>query len=602
MCRVFGAVLAGLLLFPLLLPQAALADPSGYSVTLVDQTGVYNQVIEVKVTAADDGTYYLCWDQPLIANQLERVELSANVTKTAYFVVPEASRGDHTIHLVDSQLDGTRKGDAAVFTVGPTVQVSPRAGKVGDEITIKGFGFSANDSVPMNFDGTSITPAPSALANGSWTKDYTLPTRPSGSYVLEVGPDPNAASDQVWQFDITVTPKITADKTSGVAGETVRISGTGFAANERGITITFGGEVVKDDITAAADGSFTNAEITVPLRASGTYEIGASGLITWAREVPPLNFTIETGISASPTSAYVGDEITVIASGFAAWETGIRVTFAGTAVDAGTITADRHGTWQASFVVPTSTFGDKSVSAFGDSTPAVDVGQATVRVLAKMEVNPKEGSPGDSVTVSGNGFPGNQTLTVTFANRAVPETVQSLANGNLSFIVTVPASPAGTLSVTATGGGAEASDEFTVIAKILDTPQPILPEEGRKLRSGEVEFEWGRITAGSEVTVSYTLRITGPGGSQMYEDLDRLSFTIPEDEALPRGQYEWQIKAVDQFENESEWSAPVPFEVAPIPTWVWVLVGLVVFTTLMVVAYREDKFRLTPWSDMTSGV
>ena len=595
MCRVFAAALAVLLFSALLFPHVALGDPSGYSVVLVDQTGVYNQVIEVQVTAAEAGTYYLCWNQPLLANQLERLELSSNVTRTAFFAVPEARRGDHTIHLVDSQVDGTRKGDAAVFTVGPTVQVSPRTGKVGGEITIQGYGFTANDSVPMNFDGTSITPPPTANSSGSWTKAYTIPTRPSGSYVLEVGPDPNAASDQVWEFDITVTPRITAGKASGVAGETVTVSGTGFAANEKGITITFGGEVVKDDITAGADGTFTNAVITVPRRARGTYEIGASGLVTWAREVPPVNFTIETGISASPASAYVGDEITVVASGFAAWETGIRVTFAGTAVDAGTITVDRHGTWQASFVVPTSTFGDKAVSAFGDITPAAAVGQATVRVLAKMEVNPAEGSPGDSVTLTGDGFPGNQTLTVTFANRAVPETVQSLANGNLSFIVTVPASPAGPLSVTATGGGAQASDEFTVIAKILDTPQPVLPEEGRKLRSGEVEFEWGRISAGSEVTVSYTIRITGPGGSRSII-VDGLTYKVPEEESLPAGDYEWQVKAVDQFENESEWSEPMPFRVSPIPIWVWVAVGLVVFTTLMVVAYREDKFRLTPWA------
>jgi len=594
MRRVSTAVLAGLLLLALLFPQPALADdPPEYSITVSPLSGAYGDVIGVWIGVPDDdtyGTYHICWGSASLTASIAEIYAPAAGNWSGQFVVPEGARGVHTnvLHLIRVDNQTLARAD---FEIYPHVTMTPKQGPFGTAVTIKGYGFSASEAnIPIEFRGSEIKKA-RADTKGSWEETHSIPGLPAGSYAFDVGPD--SVTARSWHMHFTVTPRITASKVSGVAGETVRVSGTGFAANEKGITITFDGEAVRDGITAGADGSFPDTEITVPRRARGTYEIGASGFTTWAREVPTLQFTVGTGISASPTSAYVGDQITVTASGFAAWEPNIRVTFAGMAVDAGTITADRHGTWQASFVVPTSTFGDKSVSAHGDTTPPAAVGQATIRVLAKMEVNPTEGSPGDSVTLTGNGFPGNGALTVTFANRAVPETVQSQANGNLSFIVTVPASPAGTLSVTATGGGAQASDEFTVIPKILDTPQPVLPEEGRRLRSGEVEFEWGRITTDKDVAITYTLRINGPGGSRSII-VDGLTYKVPKEESLPPGDYDWQVRAVDQFENVSEWSEPMPFRVSPIPLLVWVAVGLAVFTTLMVVAYREEKFRLTP--------
>jgi len=320
--------------------------------------------------------------------------------------------------------------------------------------------------------------------------------------------------------------------------------------------------------------------------------IDASGFSTWGRDVPDVTFTIGTGVSVEPAEAQVSDEITITGSGFAPWEEGIKVTFDGRVLDTGTITVGRHGSWEASFVLPTSTYGPHTVAAYGDITEAADVKQATLNTMAKIEVTPLEGSPGDSVTVAGSGFPSRQALTVTFANRAVQETVQSLANGDLSATVTVPANPAAKLLVTATGGGAQASDDFTVVAKVLPTPQPVSPEEGTTLRSREITFEWGRIT-GSNITITYTLEITGPdGGSYRFSDIEALSYQIPGDEALPKGDYSWQVKAIDEFGNESLWSNPIPFTVSPIPTFVWVIVGLVVLTTLMVVAYREGKFKV----------
>jgi len=550
-------------------------------------SGFYNRTIEVWATVDQGGQYYVCWDALASASAVVRIDAPASGNFSASFGVPEATRGTHKLYLTDDQFDVLAE---AAFSVRPTTWLNPRRGPVGTEVTINGYGFTANEAnIPIKFHGNQVKTA-TADAKGSWEASYIITDIPAGDYLFEVGPDREPDEECVMCMCFTVTPEISVSPASGVAGQIIDVSGTGFASNEKAIKVVFDGEIAEEDISADANGSWST-KITVPRRRTGTYIIDGSGFSTWGRDVPDVTFTIETGVSVAPASAQVGDEITVTGSGFAAWEGGIEVTLDNEPLDTGTITVDRHGSWEASFVLPTSTYGPHTVVAYGDITEAADVKQATLNTMAKIEVTPVEGSPGDSVTLTGSGFPRNETLNVTFANRAVQETVRALTDGNLSATVTVPANPAAKLLVTATGGGAQASDDFTVVARVLPTPQPVSPEEGTTLRSREITFEWGRIT-GSNITITYTLEIIGPDGSQRFSDIEALSYQSRDEEALPKGDYSWRVKAIDEFGNESLWSNPIPFRVSPIPTFVWVIVGLVVLTTLMVVAYREGKFKV----------
>lgn len=581
-------ITAALFLSMLLLPQLALADVPEHSIIAVPGSGTYNTLIRVWAGIDDDegGTYYVCWDARSLANSLAKLNVDVAGNFSEWFAVPEAKRGEHVLYLTDHQFGQLAE---TVFEVDPTVEIDPKQGPVGTEVTVKGYGFTASETnIPVKYNAAQVKTA-TANAKGTWQVTYTIPKMSSGHYVFEIGPD--KVTEEVWRMHFTVTPEISVSPASGVAGQIIDVSGTGFAKNEKGIRVIFDDEVVKEDISADANGSWS-AEVPIPRRRSGTYIIDASGFSTWTRDVPDVTFTIETGVSVAPASARVGDEITVTGSGFSAWEGGVKVTLDNRLLDTGTITVDRHGSWEASLVLPISTYGPHSIGAYGATTKAADVKKATLNTMARLAVAPVEASPGDFVTVTGSGFPSRQALTVTFANRAVPESVRSLADGSLSAIVTVPASPVGTLLVTATGGGAEASDDFTVKAKVLLTPQPISPEEDATLRSRDITFEWGRITGSSNITVTYALEIIGPGGSRRFSDIEALSYQLRDEEALPKGEYSWQVKAIDEFGNESLWSNPTPFTVSPIPTFVWVIIGLVVFTTLMVVAYREGKFKV----------
>lgn len=590
-----AALIVGLLLSALLMPHAASGDPSGYSITLVQQTGVFGDVITARVFIDEpdpDTTYHLCWNQPLRVHSVAQFRPTQTTAGnfTVLFTVPEDRRGNHTLHLI--QVDDTRLGDAAVFTIRPTVSISPLRGPSGTQVSIKGYGFSANEAnIPVSFDGSSIGPA-AADARGSWDRTHSIPTRARGSYRIEVGPD-SADQQLVWHEHFVVTPDITVDPTVGVVGQTFQVSGTGFATNESAIRIIFDGEAVQTGITAGANGSWT-ASAQVPVRPAGTYKVDAAGAITWPREIEDVEFTIGTGVSVRPASAHVGDEVTVAGGGFRARETGIRITFRGTAIGP-EITADRDGAWKASFLVPASPGGPQVISASGDQTAAAEVGTASLTVLATIAVSPGEASPGDLVSLTGSGFHANQGLTVRFAGVSTPVDDRTMSNGNVGTVVRVPPSPAGTLTLTVTcQGGAEASTAFTVTEKVLPTPQPASPAEGRRQRGRDISFEWGRVAGEHDVTYSLQIADSEAFTTVRWSDsgIEGEQYVLPR-ETLESGEYYWRVRAVDEFGNESQWSEPRLLRVAPVPTWVWVLIGLVVLAVLVVVAYRETRFRVT---------
>jgi hypothetical protein len=467
---------------------------------------------------------------------------------------------------------------------------------VGTLVTFNGSGFAASQDVQVSLLGTAATGKANTV--GSWTLNYTIPATPGGGYTFKV----EFKEGTVWYAlegkSFKVTPRITAPG-SGRVGQTIQVAGTGFGSKEnikvifrrQGTTVDV---VAKENIPADDKGSW-NATVVVPAVQGGNYAIDASGPVTNAGDVPDVSFTLSAGILVEPTSAYVGDRITVTGGGFATGETGIRVTLDGQVAATG-ITARTNGTWESSFVLPASAYGSHTISASGDVTR--DAPTVTFSTQAKIEnVSPAQGSPGDSVSLTGSGFSSNQRLNVTVGGVAVPGNLQSLSNGNavINFRVPKGSVEGRQTMVVSDGGGATASAYFTVTKKILPTPQPISPQKDTTLRSGQATFRWGSATGGSN-NVTYTLQISNSPDPATYvrsiSGLQTSSYTVPEEEPLDKGTYYWWVKAVDDYDNQSPWSESSSFNVSPIPTWVWVVIGVVILIVLMAVAYRETKFKI----------
>jgi hypothetical protein len=577
-----------------------------YSITLDSACGVCgdlweaevcDEVIGVTAVVAAEGDYRICWDSRAAQNVVRTFTAGTAGTYTLTFRMPESKRGIHKVYLTNTFYDNLGPSAVAEFEVQPSVKIDPEEGPVGTEVTLYGYGFDANKAFRIKFKDTVITKdTDKADGKGSWTLSYTIPDTPGGSYAFNVGP--KSDPDEVWVSKyFKVTPKITAPS-SGTVGHTIEVKGTGFQSEEEDIEVTFSSEstdvevVVMEGILANKNGSWT-AEIVVPNLQRGTYFIDASGESTRARDVTDVEFILGAGILVEPNLAYVADTITVKGGGFATGETGIRVTFDGQVV-ASDITAKKDGTWESSFALPVITFGSHTVGASGGKTPAVTT---TLNTKAQiLEFSPTEGAPGDSVSLTGNGFHGNQDLTVTIGGVAAAGDIRTQSNGNVNINFPVPkGSPEGkqTLVVTDKGGATDQVD-FTVTKKILSTtPLPISPKDNT-LRSGEVTLNWQGSTGSTSYTYTLEINTTADSGNIWSKSgISESSYTLTEDEALPKGTYYWRVKVVDDYGNEGAWSDSTKFTVSPIPIWVWVVVGLAVLVVLMVVAYRETKFKVT---------
>lgn len=557
---------------------------------------VCNVVIEATATVAAAGTYHVCWDSRTAANVKGTFTATGAGSHTIAFYMPEAREGIHNVYLTTATYGDPATNTFATFEVFPSAKIDPDEGPVGTEVTVNCYGFSASQDIRVSFLDTEETGTTNT--DGSWEVSLTIPATPAGGYALNI----EVEDGTVWvgwvSKHFTVTPEITANAESGTVGQTIEISGTGFASEEEDIEVTFDGEPVHTNSPLVADenGSWEATIVVPPLR-RGTYTIDASGMLTRARDVDDIEFIVGAGVSVEPGLAYVGDTISVTGGGFAPGETGIDVTFEGTVVATG-ITADIAGIWGSSFILPASTYGSHTVEASGDITkPAVET---TLDTKAKIEeLSPVEGAPGDSVTLTGSGFNSNSVLTVTVGGVAEQGNMLSTrTNGNIAISFRVPASTEGkqTLKVTDAGGATDSVD-FTVTEKVLPTPLRTLPADESKLRSGRVTFQWQAITSDNDVT--YTLEISETAdfdrGITSRSGIEELSYQLTEEEALPKGTYYWRVKAVDSYGNESEFSDSdySTFALSPIPTWVWVVVGVVVLVGLMVVAYRETKFKVT---------
>ncbi|HJX04160.1 MAG TPA: IPT/TIG domain-containing protein, partial [Dehalococcoidia bacterium] len=155
-----------------------------------------------------------------------------------------------------------------------------------------------------------------------------------------------------------VVSGISIDKTSVYVGDTVAVTGTGFAANENNIFVTLSGVKQGDAVTTDANGLW-HSTFTVPETVNGSHVIDAYGGITTAASITDKNLTVMCKVSLSPLAGNVGDTVTVKGSGFSGSRT-ITVQF-GTIQVISELSTGENGSFLTTFKVPKTTGGNIEV-------------------------------------------------------------------------------------------------------------------------------------------------------------------------------------------------------------------------------------------------
>ena len=105
--------------------------------------------------------------------------------------VPPSSKGEH---IIDASGEITRASDIvdAIVIVSPKVELNPTSGAIGNEITVHGTGFAANQIITISYDGAKVASNAATDAKGIFTTSFKIPKSKAGDHTITVT-DPTAA-------------------------------------------------------------------------------------------------------------------------------------------------------------------------------------------------------------------------------------------------------------------------------------------------------------------------------------------------------------------------------------------------------------------------
>ncbi len=302
-----------------------------------------------------------------------------------------------------------------------------------------------------------------------------------------------------------------ASATTTLSGTTVSITGTDFSAITI-VSIYFPDtSTLKTNASTDASGYFY-AAFTI-----GEYPAGSKTIYVLDGTFYSTSFTITPVIGLSSSSGYVGDQITVAGTGFAADKT---ATIAFHNVNVGTAQTNSLGSLtDATFTIPDSYRGSHTLKVT-DASNYYDT--ATFTTNQSISLSPTSGAVGDEVTVSGTGFRVSKLIAITFDGNTITTTPASVStNSNGSFpdtIFTVPTGANDVYEVKASDGYYHDSADFSTVAGI--TISPITSQTSPGHVGDTVTVSGTGFLVSHQVTITYlslpitvATTATGPNGA-----------------------------------------------------------------------------------------
>ncbi len=559
--------------FNMVAPQITLSPTSGTVGSSISVSASSFFPNETGITVTYDGV--------TVASGLRA---SSGGSWTTTFTIPESASG--VAHTVDAYGTETTAANVAdrTFNVTPKIFLNSSSGAVGTTVTVTATGFRTNETnIAITYEGTVVKSGITASALGSWSGSFAVPDSASGNRTVDAYGDSTLATS-VPDVSFIPTPSIMVSPASGAPGTVVTVTGTGFAASESSIAVTFGGTVIKDGISASNKGSW-NGIFVVPASAGGSRMVGAYGSTTSAARVPEVVFAVTAKVTANPASGIVGTQVTITGIGFGVNESVITLTYDGAVLASG-LNANANGGWNTTFAIPASVTGNHIVSAYGNITPPKAVVEASFSVIPDISVNPTSGFVGMAINITARGFAASKAITITYDGTALstsPSSPATSAQGSFDVTFTAPRSKGGGHKVQVADGTSSRDADWS-----MDSTPPAAPNVTSSTPGqitgifGDVpvSFHWPEVTDPSGVY--YSLQVnTRPDFTTPFINEEGLTSTTFTSGKLALGTYYWRVKAVDGAYNESAWSATSVVKVGLIPLWVFIIIIVIGFLGMM---------------------
>jgi len=283
------------------------------------------------------------------------------------FDVPESYTGPHEVLAKDEE-DVEAYDD---FTVEPGLTIDPEEGTVDTTVTVEGHGFAEDEEdielrYYLNGDYEVIEDDITADEDGWWEASFQIPSSSKGNHKIDAEGNENDLGD-VHDATFEIMPEISLEESSGSVGDNIMMTGSGFEAGERDITILFDGEAVAVEIRADDTGYWAES-FEVPGMPAGQYSVTAEGEWTSENDISAVSFEIGPGLVLPPYEGHVGMDLTVTGGGFAPDEV-VVIKYDGSEVE--TARTNEEGSFEVSFPVPEGQHGEHNVTAeIGGETEA----------------------------------------------------------------------------------------------------------------------------------------------------------------------------------------------------------------------------------------
>jgi hypothetical protein len=549
------------------------ADNAGVNDEIDYDVDTYNLVTDYQLI--DEGGYFEAdFEVPDRLNQGSDDEDVEDGTYYVYVTITTYNVNNDT----ESYSDTIRAKAAFEVTAGGTLDsLSPTSGSSGTDVIISGSGFPTSKAITFKFDSTTLTPKSgdsSTRSSGIFLTTVTIPSDAApGSHTITV-----TVSSTTATATFTVTASAALDPlspNSGPAGTVVNVTGSNFPASSA-ITFKFDNTNIvptSGDSVTRTSGVFISA-ITIP-------EGVAAGTHTITVMVGTKTVTAEFALTASaslnpisPTSGVAGTDVTVSGSNFMiSYPIIFKFDDTTIAPKSGDLDTSTTGSFSSVITIPSdATAGAHAINVTVGSD-SIDTaftvsgtGGTGTSGGALLSINTTGDNVGATIGIGGSGFTPGAEVTLNYDDKVV-DTVTADSKGLVMSTFSAPVSKAGEHTITVSDGTHTATTKFTVESKPPDTPPPLSPEMGAKVKY-PVTFEW-KVVSDVSLPVTYTLQIATDdtfGSSSIVLEKTAIptsDYTLSEEDELKLQSHEqayyWRIRAVDAASNASPWTGPGEF-------------------------------------------
>lgn len=377
---------------------------------------------------------------------------------------------------------------------------------------------------------------------------------------------------------LLAAPRLALSIESGPVGTEVTISGSGYDAYND-LRIYYDGSLVKISSTDES-GKFSYA-YTIPAGFYGGHTINADDISGHSAEVV---FTVLQRLVLSTYEGYVGDSVLLDGTGFDADKV-ITVIYNSAAVTTFTapVVTDEKGNFSTGFLIPP--LAGPAGARLVEISDGIHSAVANIIVAAATSISPatspdSPGYVGMTLSVNGFGYQPLALVTITYASDPVELALATTtADGAFTADITIPASPAGSHTITISDGAITRQFAFWMEGEAPPVPSLLAPPPGATIEP-PVGFHWQDVADPSGA--SYTLQVAADSGFSALlvneEGLPGPSHTLDlaELSSASEGLY-WRVKAIDGAGNEGDWSAAASFSVSSgaATSWtIYILYGL----------------------------